>query len=395
MPDVVEWLRTSFGGFSAVEQRMLASALVFIATAILAGLVTPYLRRRLLHGARQSVREHLDNRDGVVALVIDEFPFGTVVIASVRAFQLVVVTAALFAILVVWGETATVSAILGVFRAALLPAARLLATLALLLGGYFGVDLLEDVVEEVTSSSDQIGEHEQEVVYRFAQLGLFGIVLIGGLLVWGVNPAGLLVSASFLGVVVGFAARQTLGSLVAGFVLMFARPFEIGDWVEIGDTEGIVVDISIINTRLRTFDGEYVAIPNERVGNSVVHNRTQESQLRLTVEVGVDYAADPERAAEVALDAIHEVDAIVDNPAPDVVPVRFGDSAIVLELRFWIHNPSPPRKWQAIRGVVYGVKDAFDRAGIDIPFPQRTVGGREDAPQVPAEAREVSAGGDD
>lgn len=395
MPRVVEWLQTSFGGFSAVEQRMLASALVFIATAILAGLVTPYLRRRLLHEARRSVRDQLDHRDGVVALIIDEFPFGTVVVASVRAFQLVVVTAAMFAILVVWGETTTVSALLELFRAAFLPTARLVGTLALLLGGYVGVDMLEDIVEEVTSASDQIGEHEQEVVYRFAQLGLFGIVLVSGLLVWGVNPAGLLVSASFLGVVVGLAARQTLGSLVAGFVLMFARPFEIGDWVEIGDTEGIVVDISIINTRLRTFSGEYVAIPNDRVGNSVVHNRTHEDQLRLSVEIGVDYAADPERAAEVALDAIDEVDAVVDNPAPDAVPVRFGDSAIVLDLRFWIRNPSPPRKWHAIRGVVYGVKDAFDRAGIDIPFPQRTVGGREGARQFPEETREVSTGVDD
>lgn len=85
---IVAGLWRSLGRFSAVELRMLASALVFIATAILAGPVTPYLRRRILHEARRSVRQQLDHRDGVVALVSEEFPFGTVVIASVRSFQL-------------------------------------------------------------------------------------------------------------------------------------------------------------------------------------------------------------------------------------------------------------------------------------------------------------------
>ncbi len=87
------------------------------------------------------------------------------------------------------------------------------------------------------------------------------------------------------------AARQTLGSLLAGFMLMFARPFEIGDWVEIEEKEGIVTDISIVNTRIQTFDGEYVMIPNDTVGGSTIVNRSRKGRLRLEVDVGIDYDA--------------------------------------------------------------------------------------------------------
>jgi small-conductance mechanosensitive channel len=159
---------------------------------------------------------------------------------------------------------------------------------------------------------------------------------------------------------------------------MLSRPFEIGDWVCIGDEEGFVSDVTIINTHLRNLDGEFVVIPNEQVGNSVVTNRTREGTLRLSVEVGVDYGADSERAERVAREALEGVETVVDNPAPQVVPTGFGDSAVTLETRFWIDNPVPQEKWGAIREVVHAVKTAFEREGIEIPYPQRTLSGRED-----------------
>ena len=180
----------------------------------------------------------------------------------------------------------------------------------------------------------------------------------------------------FLGIVVGLAARQTLGSLIAGFVLMFSRPFTIGDWVEIGDDEGIVTDITIVNTRLENFDGETVVIPNDRVSNQPITNRSERGHLRIRMDVGVDYATDPDHAVEVAQSAIDEVTHVTDAPPPQVLPKSFGDSAVVLELRFWIDQPMPPKKWRAISGVVGSVKAAFDDAGIKIPFPQRELSGR-------------------
>jgi len=162
------------------------------------------------------------------------------------------------------------------------------------------------------------------------------------LAVWEVNIGGLLVGAGFLGIVVGFAARQTLGSLIAGFVLMFSRPFTIGDWVEIGDNQGVVTDITIFNTRLENFDGEFIVIPNDQVSDRSVTNRSRKGLLRLRTDVGVDYEADVEdgQSGRPRRDGGRRRRGDV-APA-QVVPKGFGDSAILLELRYWIDHPSPP-----------------------------------------------------
>jgi len=144
---------------------------------------------------------------------------------------------------------------------------------------------------------------------------------------------------------------------------MFSRPFTIGDWVEIGDNQGVVTDITIFNTRLENFDGEFIVIPNDQVSDRSVTNRSRKGLLRLRTDVGVDYEADVETARAVALDAMEDVDAVVTSPQPQVVPKGFGDSAILLELRYWIDHPSPPLKWRAVSAVVTAVKAAFDDAG--------------------------------
>jgi small-conductance mechanosensitive channel len=226
----------------------------------------------------------------------------------------------------------------------------------------------------LSADSDQITAHQQQLLTRIMQVGLLVVAGLTVLGIWGVNLGGLLVGAGFLGIVVGMAARQTLGSLIAGFVLMFSRPFEIGDWVEIGDEEGFVTDITIMNTHMRNFDGEFVVIPNDRVGNVAVTNRSREGRLRIRMEVGIGYDDDAERAAEVAREVLEGLDRIENNPPPHVVPSAFGDSAIVLDLRYWIAPPTPQGRWRSRADVVNAIQRRFDEEDITIPFPQRTVG---------------------
>ena len=254
--------------------------------------------------------------------------------------------------------------------------ARGALTLGLLLGVYVLSGVVKRVVFEFAEDRSAITRHQTELVFRVSQVTLYVLVVVVAFGIWDVNLGGLLVGAGFLGIVVGMAARQTLGSLIAGFVLMFARPFEIGDWVEIGNREGIVTEISIVNTRIQTFDGEYAMIPNDVVSSNEIVNRTRKGRLRLSVEVGVDYETDVDRAIDVAMEAMGEVDDILTVPQPQVVLKGFGDSAVLLGLRFWIDKPSARRKWRAQTAVIAAVKAAFDREGIKIPFPQRELMGR-------------------
>ena len=259
------------------------------------------------------------------------------------------------------------------------PVARFTLAVVLLGTAYALTSFIGRIISELTGGTDRISEHQREIIYRLTQVTLYAAVGLVVISIFTENLGSLLVGAGFLGIVIGMAARQTLGAVLAGFVLMFSRPFEIGDWVQVGEQEGIVTEITIVNTRLQTFDGEMVVLPNDEVSSQPITNRTHKGRLRLEVEIGVDYDADPEAAAEVARDSLDEVEAILDVPTPQVVLKRFDDSAVVLGVRAWIGEPSARRKWRARTAMISAVKAAFEREGIKIPFPQRELTGREES----------------
>jgi small-conductance mechanosensitive channel len=255
-------------------------------------------------------------------------------------------------------------------------AGRMLLAVVVLAATYALTGLVGRIIGEFTGKRSSIGEHEREIVYRLTQVTLYALAILVVVGLFTRDLGSLLVGAGFLGIVVGMAARQTLGAVLAGFVLMFSRPFEIGDWVQIGDREGIVTDITIVTTRIQTFDGEYVMLPNDEVNGQPIVNRTRKGRLRIEVEVGVDYDHDPGHAAEVAREAVEGLDETLQVPTPQVVGKRFGDSAVVLGIRVWIDNPSARRKWRARTAVIGAVTDAYEAEGIKIPFPQRELMGR-------------------
>jgi small-conductance mechanosensitive channel len=172
--------------------------------------------------------------------------------------------------------------------------------------------------------------------------------------------------------------------------------------VVVGEEEGTVTDVNIFNTEIRTFDNEHVLVPNENVANDEIVNRSRTDQLRVTVDVGVDYDVDVTDAARIAESAMEACDEVVDTPRPDVVMDEFGASSVVLTLRFWIEDPTIQRKWQAQNAVVDAVKSAFEREGVKIPYPQRELSGRPEsdglrvspARAVGAEGSDGSEGGD-
>ncbi|MFC6725892.1 mechanosensitive ion channel family protein, partial [Halobium palmae] len=233
-------------------------------------------------------------------------------------------------------------------------------------------------IQITATSAGGISDHQREVLYRLSQIFLYsvGILVVISLFT---NLGSLLVGAGFLGIIVGMAARQTLGAVLAGFVLMFSRPFEIGDWVEFDEVEGVVTDIGIVNTRVQTFDGEIVNIPNDQVSANTIVNRTRKGRYRIEVEVGADYDDDPRDAAEVALDSVGELDEVLDVPSPQVVTKRFGDSAVVFGVRCWIDNPSKRRMWRARTAMIEAIYESFQAHGVKIPFPQRELMARNEA----------------
>jgi small-conductance mechanosensitive channel len=263
---------------------------------------------------------------------------------------------------------------------------------------YALTDFLGGVIREIGAESASISQHQQEVILRVTQLTVYTTALVAVVGLFTDNVGSLLVGAGFLGIVVGMAARQTLGAILAGFVLMFSRPFEVGDWVEIGDHEGTVTEISIMSTRLRSFDGEVITMPNDDVRSGSIVDRSRRNRLRIEVEVGVDYDTDVERAAAVVEEAVADVEDVAEMPEPNAVTKRFDDSAVVLGLRYWIRNPSMRKRWRTQTAAMNAMKDALEGEGIVIPFPQQTLSARAEGasgPQLDAsvEGRAATRGG--
>ncbi|MGB9965349.1 mechanosensitive ion channel family protein [Halobacterium hubeiense] len=276
-----------------------------------------------------------------------------------------------------WGATGALVSMTGVLEVGVNAALRVLVTVFT----FAAAHALTQVVRRVLLGSGRsngraTSEHQRRIFFYISQVVVYVAAAVATLGLWGIRISDLLLGAGVLGIILGLAFQSTLGSILAGFVLMLSRPFEIGDWVRIGDHEGFITEISINHVRLRNLDGEHVVLPNEAVSNRTIINRSDEGKLRHTVEVGVDYAVDPERAEAIAREAISDLDEIMSQPAPQVLPVRFGDSAVVLEARVWIDDPTPQRKWRAAQSVIYAVKTAFEREDVKIPFPQRELTGR-------------------
>ena len=370
----------TIGDLVARYGRLPVSAVILIVAAIAGAILVPKTVALLRTIAE---REPLSGHGGALfdeARRVVPTSFSELL---VRTVQLSIAIVAALALVVVWGYADLVTNVRDSVASDIQDVIGLSLTMLLIALAFIGSDLLEQAIDRLGGRSDGITKHQQEIALRVGQVTLFVTLGAAILTLWSFDLTGLLVGAGFLGIVVGFAARETLGSLIAGFVLMFSRPFTIGDWVEIGDAEGVITDITMFNTRMQNVDAESLVIPNDVVSNSTIVNRSRKGRLQIRREVGIDYDNDPERATEVAIAAMEGVEDVIDSPSPQALPVRFEESSVVIELRFWIQNPRPPRKWSAIAGVLGDVKAAFEREGIDIPYPQRTLSVRGDG-DVPA-----------
>ena len=174
---------------------------------------------------------------------------------------------------------------------------------------------------------------------------------------------------------IGFAMQDVISNFVAGVFIFTDRPFRIGDWIEWGDHSGIVEDISLRVTRVRTFDNELLTVPNSDLTTGVIKNPVAKDQLRMKFTFGIGYDDDIDKATEIILAEAEAHDDILDDPGPSVRLVELGDSSVGLQSRIWIANPSRSDFVKTRGEYVKAVKERFDEADINIPYPNRTIGG--------------------
>lgn len=208
---------------------------------------------------------------------------------------------------------------------------------------------------------------------RLGRVASFVIVLMGllsALQVAGVKVTPLLGALGVGGLAVAIAAQEILSNFFAGVIIQVHRPFKVGDQIESLDHQGVVVDIDFRATRIKTFDGVDVHLPNAEVLRHPIGNQTRTRTRRSELSVGVAYDTDLQRAHDVMLLALQEVDTVLDKPVPQVRCEEFGDSSINFKVLYW-HEATEKTELNARHDVALAVKSALDAAAIEIPFPQR------------------------
>lgn len=371
VPDQFDAFEQFVREVTTTEGRLATTAIIVVVTLLVGFVAVPLLARATSRLSRQEILP-----GGIVDAVdlVNSYIPTTIAVLTARLLQTVVLVAASVALLVTWGEVDLAVTLVVILVGSLPSAGQVLLTFVILLVGYMGADTLSDTVRDLGDESDQLTEHQTEIMVRFGNIAILLVVVSGLLTLWGLDLSGLLVGAGVLGIVLGLAARQTLGSIFAGIVLIVSQPFTVGDWVELGDNEGTVTHITVMYTEIREFDGKLVAIPNDIVSEQPIRNMSHQNILRLHTEVGIDYDSDPEYAEQVALEAVESVEEVIDGPPPETTTKSFGDSAIVLELLYWIETPNPRTARRATESVIYAVKHRFEEEGIGMPFPQRRLG---------------------
>lgn len=201
-------------------------------------------------------------------------------------------------------------------------------------------------------------------IYRIAVL-LLGVVMAVNQL--GIDIGAALAGLGVAGVAVGFAAQDSIANMIAGFLIFWDKPFQVGDFITTQDRYGEVAHITMRTTRIRTNDNVYVVLPNRQIIEDVLTNHSMYGETRVRVPVGIAYKEDISAAREAALDAASTVEGVLEEPAPDVVVTELGDSSVGLDVRVWISDASKERS--TFFRVLEASKLALDDAGIEIPFP--------------------------
>ena len=232
----------------------------------------------------------------------------------------------------------------------------------------------------------------RDIAVRLTRYAILAIGLMMAASQLGIQVGSLLAGVGIIGLALGLAAQDSLANLVAGITILWDRPFRIGDNVTVSGTFGKVKEIGLRTTRIRTVEHLDAILPNKEIINAKIVNHTLSPMMRLGIPVGIAYKEDTREARRVLLEAVAGHDLVLEQPEPQVVVTELADSAVNLELRVWLRDPYEERA--ATFTMVELAKIALDEAGIEIPFPQRTLHLPGPLPELPPRAQRLLDSGE-
>ena len=243
------------------------------------------------------------------------------------------------------------------------------ALLILFVGGFF-VKLITALVRKALRKTRRVNELLEaflcSVVSKTGWIFL-AVIALGKI---GVDVGPLVAGLGVTGFVLGFAFKDTLSNFASGIMIALNQPFRVGDYVIVAGVEGAVMELNMMATVLTTPDNKKIVVPNSSVWGGPVTNFSALGRRRVDLQVGVAYGTDLKKAMAIAREALKTVPEVLQDPVPAVAVASLDDSAVVINVRPW---STCADYWTVYSAAQVAITEAFEKAGIEIPFPQLTV----------------------
>ena len=190
---------------------------------------------------------------------------------------------------------------------------------------------------------------------------------------WNINISPLLATAGIAGLAIGLAVKASLANIMGGLQLVLEKTFKVGDKVELESGEmGVILDVGLRSTKLKTYDNEVIHIPNGALANAKIKNFTQpDFSIRVNVEFGVVYGSDPDKVRQVVVEALKKIDDVLEDPEPVVQFLNMSDFSLDFIARAWVREYT--QAYSMKLKMTDEIYKALNKAKIGIPFPTRTV----------------------
>ncbi len=241
----------------------------------------------------------------------------------------------------------------------------LIRTLAFLVLGLVVIKIVQTITRNVTLKSSKLDNSAASFIISIVTVVLYVALVIVVVSSLGFSTAGIIAGFSAVALAIALALKDSLGSLANGVIIIFTKPFKKGDYVQIGDYDGLVQDIRLFNTKILTYDNVEVIIPNSDILSSEMVNYSTMPLRRVVIDVPVPYDADIAAVKATVLNSLTSYRYSVSQPSPSVVLKAYKDSALLFSARVWTQNE---HYWDTLNDLYEIIFLDLHANGIDIPF---------------------------
>jgi small conductance mechanosensitive channel len=252
------------------------------------------------------------------------------------------------------------------WAAAVLP--QFIGAIVLLVVGWWIAGRAKRAVASLLERQDRIDAMLSSVIASLVRYSILIVVLVAVLGQLGVQTTSILAALGAAGLAIGLALQGTMSNIAAGMMLLWLRPFRVGDYIDTGAVAGTVKELGLFASELHSWDGIYQFVPNAELWNKRIVNYSRLPTRLVDLAFGVDYGDDVAKGQEVLRKMASDDQRVASDPAPLTFVDELGDSAVVLRLRVWA---AASDYWDLRRALTERGKVVLEAAGLSIPFPQR------------------------